>query len=100
MPKPQFNGQLESYDEWVENLQQWLGRCDRIYRKANEAKMPLSTLPAWLKGIINTLVAAATHHTQTAPTLKELWDFFEQHFTSMAPPGQTTGGEPSLPGWF
>ena len=25
MPKPQFNGQLESYDEWVEKLQQWLG---------------------------------------------------------------------------
>ena len=25
MPKPQFNGQLECYDEWVEKLQQWLG---------------------------------------------------------------------------
>ena len=25
MPKPQFNGQLESYDEWVEKLQQWFG---------------------------------------------------------------------------
>ena len=24
MPKPQFNGHLESYDEWVEKLQQWL----------------------------------------------------------------------------
>ena len=25
MPKLQFNGQLESYDKWVEKLQQWLG---------------------------------------------------------------------------
>ena len=25
MPKPQFNGQLESYDKWVEKLQQWVG---------------------------------------------------------------------------
>ena len=25
MPKPQFNGQLESYDEWEEKLQQWMG---------------------------------------------------------------------------
>ena len=39
MPKPQFNGQLECYDEWVEKLQQWLGGCDPMYRKANEAKM-------------------------------------------------------------
>ena len=53
MPKPQFNGQLESYDEWVEKLQQWLGVCDPMYRKANEAKMILSTLPPWLKAIIN-----------------------------------------------
>ena len=26
MPKPQFNGQLESYDEWVEKLLKWLGK--------------------------------------------------------------------------
>ena len=39
MPKPQFNGQLECYDEWVEKLQQWLGGCDTMYRKANEAKI-------------------------------------------------------------
>ena len=39
MPKLQFNGQLESYDEWAEKLQQWLGGCDPIHRKANEAKM-------------------------------------------------------------
>ena len=31
MPKPQFNGQLEGYDEWVEKLQQWFGGCDPIY---------------------------------------------------------------------
>ena len=37
MPKPQFNGQLESYDEWVEKLQQWLGVSDPMYPKANEA---------------------------------------------------------------
>ena len=80
MPKPQFNGQLESYDEWVEKLQQWLGGCDPIYRKANEAKMILSTLPPWLKGIINARVAEVTHHTRTASTLKELWTFLEQRF--------------------
>ena len=42
--------------------------------------MILSTLPPWLKGIINARVAEATHHTRTAPTLKELWDFLEQRF--------------------
>ena len=26
MPEPQFNRQLENYYEWVEKLQQWLGR--------------------------------------------------------------------------
>ena len=53
MPKPQFNGELESYDECVEKLQQLLGGCDPMYQKANEAKMILSTLPPWLKEIIN-----------------------------------------------
>ena len=38
MPKLQFNGHLESYDEWVEKLEQWLEVCDPIYRKANEEK--------------------------------------------------------------
>ena len=85
MPKPQFNGQLDSYDEWVEKLQQWLGGCDPMYRKANEAKMILSTLPPWLKPIINARVAEATHHTRTAPTLKELWDFLEQRFHEYDP---------------
>ena len=85
MPKPQLNGQLQSYDEWVEKLQQWLWGCDPIYRKANEAKMILSTLPPWLKGIINARVAEATHHTRTAPTLKELWDFSEQRFHEYDP---------------
>ena len=85
MPKPQFNGQLESYDEWVEKLQQWLGVCDPMYRKANEAKKILSTLPPWLKAIINARVAEATHHTRTAPTLKELWDFLEQCFHEYGP---------------
>ena len=77
MPKPQFNAQLQSYDEWVEKLQQWNGGCDPMYRKANGAKMFLSTLPPWLKAIINARVAEATHPTRTAPTLKELWDFLE-----------------------
>ena len=31
MHKPHFKGQLESYDKWVEKLQQWLGVCDPIY---------------------------------------------------------------------
>ena len=47
MPKPQFNGQLECYDEWVEKLQQWLGGCDTMYRKANEAKMKQVTTLPW-----------------------------------------------------
>ena len=85
MPKPQFNGQLECYDEWVEKLQQWLGGCDPMYRKANDAKMILSRLPPWLKAIINARVAEATHHTRTAPTLKELWDFLEQRFHEYDP---------------
>ena len=33
--------------------------------------MILSTLPPWLKGIINTRVSEATQHTRTALTLKE-----------------------------
>ena len=85
MPKPQFNGQVESYNEWVEKLQQWLGVCDPMYRKANEAKMILSTLPPKLKAIINARVAEATHHTRTAPTFKELWDFLEQCFHEYDP---------------
>ena len=85
MPKRQFNGHSESYDEWVEKLQQWLGGCDRIYRKANGAKMILSTLPPWLKAIINARVAKATHHTRTAPILKELWEFLEQRFHEYDP---------------
>ena len=72
MPPPQFNGQLENYDEWVEKLQEWLGVCDPTYRKANEARLILSPLPPWLKAITNTRVAEATHHIRTAPTLKEL----------------------------
>ena len=85
MPKPHFNGQLDSYDEWVEKLQQRLGGFDPIYRKANEAKMILSTLPPWLKEIINTRVAEATQHTRTVPTLKELWNFLEQPFHGYYP---------------
>ena len=85
MPKLQFNGQLDSYDQWVEKFQQCLGGCDPIYRKANEAKMILSTLPPWLKSIINARVAEATHPTRTAPTLKELWDLLEQRFQEYDP---------------
>ena len=85
IPKPNFHGQLESYDESVEKLQQWLGGWDPTYRKANEACMILSTLPWWLKGIINTRVAEATQHTRTAPTLKEVWDFLEQRFHEYDP---------------
>ena len=62
-----------------------VGVCDPIYRKANEAKMILSTLPPWLKGIINARVAQPTHHTGTAPTLRELWEFLEQHFHEYDP---------------
>ena len=48
----------------MEKLQQWFGgEVDPTYRKANEARMILSTLPPWLKGIINTRVAEATQHT-------------------------------------
>ena len=47
--------------------------------------MILSTLPPWLRGIINTRVAKATQHTQTVPTLKELWDFLEQRFHDYYP---------------
>ena len=56
MPPLHFNGPLENYNEWVEKLQQWLGGCDPTYRKANEARMIWSSLPPWLKGIINTRV--------------------------------------------
>ena len=56
-----------------------------MYRKANEAKMILSTLPPWLKAIINARVAEATHHTRMAPTLKELWDFLEHRFHEYDP---------------
>ena len=85
MPKPQFHGQLESYDQWVEKLQQWLGGCDPMYRKANKAKMILSPLPPWLKAIMKARVAEATHHTGASPTLKELWDFLEQRFHEYDP---------------
>ena len=85
MPLPHLNGQLENYDEWVEKLQRWFGGCDFIYRKASEGKMILSTLPPWLKGIINTRVAEATQHTETAHTLKELWDLLEQRFHEYDP---------------
>ena len=30
-------------------------------------------------------MAEATHHTQRAPTLKELWDFLEQRFHEYDP---------------
>ena len=72
MPPAHFNGQLENYDEWLEKLQQCVGVCDNKYRTTNEAGLILSTLPPWLKGIINTQVTEASQHTRTAPTLKEL----------------------------
>ena len=85
IPEPHLNGQLENFGEWVEKLQQWSGVCDPTYRKANEARRNLPTLPPWLKGIINTRVAEATQHIQTAPSLKELWDFLEQRFHEYDP---------------
>ena len=85
MPRPHFDRRLQSYDEWVEKLQQWLEGCDPTYRKANEAGLILSTLPPWLKGIINTGVGKATPHTRTAPTIKELWDFLEHCFDEYDP---------------
>ena len=42
-------------------------------------------MPPWLNAIINARVAEATHHTRTAPTLKELWDFLEQRFHEYDP---------------
>ena len=69
----------------MEKLQQWLEGCDPIYRKANESKMIFSTSPLWPKGIINARIAEGTHNTQTAPTLKELWEFFEQPFHEYDP---------------
>ena len=78
MPAPHFDWQQGSYEEWVEKLHQWLGRCDPAYKKANEACLILSTLPElWLKGIITTRVAKGTQHQRTTPPLKELWDFLE-----------------------
>ena len=47
--------------------------------------MILSTLPPWLKAIINARVAEATYHTRTTPNLKELWDFLEQRFHQYDP---------------
>ena len=47
--------------------------------------MILSTLPPWLKRIINTRVAEATQHTRTALTLKELSDFLKQRFRQYVP---------------
>ena len=47
--------------------------------------MILSTLPSWLKVIINAQAAEATHHTRTALGLKELWDFSEQRFHEYDP---------------
>ena len=85
MPPPHFNWQLENYDEWVDNLQQWLGGSDPTYRKANKARIILSTLTPWLKGIINTQVAEATQYTRIAPTLKELWDFLGHRFPEYDP---------------
>ena len=80
-----FNGQLENYNEWVEKVQQWLGVCDPGYRKADEARLMLSSLPSWLKKLINTRVGEATQHTRTASTLKEQWDFFEHCFHEYDP---------------
>ena len=94
MPPPHFNGQLENHDGWVEKLQQWFGGCDPTYRKANEARMILSTLPPWLKRIINTGVAEATQHTRTAPTLKESCTLWNTGSTNMTPQGPMNGGEP------
>ena len=85
MPKLQLNGQLESYNEWVEKHQQWFGGCDPIYRKADEAKLILGILPPWLKGIINARVTEATQHTRTGPMLKEGWDFLEHRFHEYDP---------------
>ena len=45
MPNPKFDGQLQSYEERVKKLQQRLGGCDPMYRKANEAKMILTPSP-------------------------------------------------------
>ena len=97
MPPPRFNGQLQSYGQWVEKLQQWFGGGDRTYRKPNEARLILSTLAPWLKGIINTRVAKATQHTRTAPTLKELSDFMEHRFDEYDPSRADQGWQAPTP---
>ena len=80
MLPPHFNGQLGSYDEWVEKLHQLFGLCYVTYREANEARMILSTLPPWLRKIINRKLCEATQHTQTPPCLREVWDFSQHRF--------------------
>ena len=47
--------------------------------------MNLSTLPPWLKRIINTRVAEATQHTRTAPILKDSCNFLQQRFHGYHP---------------
>ena len=69
---------------WRSCINGW-GGGDPTTRKANEARKILSILPPWLKGIINTRLAEATQHQRTAPTLKELWDFFEHRFHEYDP---------------
>ena len=59
-----------------------------------------STWPPWLKRMTNTQVAEATQHTQTAPTLKELWDFLQQRFHEYDPSRADQRSKPSPPGWL
>ena len=84
----------------MEKLQQWWGRCDITFTKAKEARMILSTLPPWLKGIINTRVAKVSQQTRMAPTFKELLYFWNNASKSMTPQGPMNGGKPSPPGWL
>ena len=71
-----------------------------MYRKANEAKMILSTLPPWLKSIINARVAGATTTHARPPPSKSFGTFWNNVSTSMTPLGPMKGGEPSPPGWL
>ena len=104
MPKPHLNGQLENCDDWVEKLQQLLGGCVPTYQKANGAHMILSTLPPWLKGIINTRVGEATQHQESPrrlnthewpPPSNNCGIFWNNASMSMTPQGPMKDGEPS-----
>ena len=93
MPILQLHGQLESYDEGEEKLTQWLGGCDPIYRKANDLKKILNTLPPWLQGIINARLPRPPITHKRPPPSQSCGTFWNNVSTSMSPQGAMTGRE-------